>query len=262
MDSNIDMLFKIVMSIGLSIPRTMLSLTFIPLFYFQQITIIIKIAIVIAISLPISVNLYLNSEIGDIVLSEYITLILKECLLGFLLGYLLAIPFWLFQSVGALIDNQRGALSAGYFNPASGPDASMLGDILNKFVVIIFIDIGTFYTFFNVVFESHTIWHIVEVFPQINESSLQNMLEPFNDLCVKFVLYSGPIILVLLIVECAFAILGTYSPQLQVYFMAMPAKALSALIILIFYLPYLIDLIARESESFYDILHILSHFYE
>lgn len=38
-------------------------------------------------------------------------LVFKELALGFLLGVLLAMPFWMFESVGALLDNQRGALA-------------------------------------------------------------------------------------------------------------------------------------------------------
>ena len=51
-------------------------------------------------------------------------LVLKEAILGFLLGVLLSMPFWMFESVGALLDNQRGALAGGQLNPSLGPDAT------------------------------------------------------------------------------------------------------------------------------------------
>lgn len=44
-------------------------------------------------------------------------LVFKELALGLLLGVLLSMPFWLFESVGALLDNQRGALAGGQLNP-------------------------------------------------------------------------------------------------------------------------------------------------
>lgn len=49
-----------------------------------------------------------------------IGLIGKEAALGILLGVLLAMPFWMFESVGALLDNQRGALAGGQLNPSLG----------------------------------------------------------------------------------------------------------------------------------------------
>ncbi len=47
-------------------------------------------------------------------------LVLKELMIGTLLGLLLALPFWLYESVGALFDNQRGALMGGQINPSWG----------------------------------------------------------------------------------------------------------------------------------------------
>jgi type III secretion protein T len=231
----------------------MLALTFIPLFSFSEIKGGLKTAIVIAVSLPISVSTMVNIDLTQFNYLSLPMLIIKESMIGFLIGYLMAIPFWIFQSVGAMIDNQRGALSAGYNNPASGPDASMLGDLLNKIVVILFMEFGIFAVMFLVIIESYSVWKPLDAMPAFYPTSYEYFIAKFNDLATKFVLYAGPVVLVLLLVEAAFAILGTYSPQLQVYFMAMPAKALFAILILFLYFSHLNEFILKEGEIYHDL---------
>jgi type III secretion protein T len=249
----VDFLFRALIGIGICIPRTMLAITFIPLFSFSEIKGGLKTAIVIAVSLPISVSTVINIDLNQFNYASIPLLIIKESMIGFLIGYLMAIPFWIFQSVGAMIDNQRGALSAGYNNPASGPDASMLGDLLNKVVVLLFMEFGLFAVMFTVIIESYSIWKPLEAMPAFYPNSYEYFIDKFNGLATKFVLYAGPVILVLLLVEAAFAILGTYSPQLQVYFMAMPAKALFAILILFLYFSHLSEFIVKEGEFYHDL---------
>jgi type III secretion protein T len=249
----VDFLFKALMGIGICLPRAMLAITFVPLFSLNEIKGGLKMAIVIAITLPISVATILSFDPNNFNYVSLPILIIKESMIGFIIGYLLAIPFWIFQSVGAMIDNQRGALSAGYNNPASGPDASMLGDLLNKVVVILFMEFGIFAVMFTVIIESYSIWSPLDAIPSFYPNSYEYLIDKFNGLVTKFVLYAGPVVLVLLLVEAAFAILGTYSPQLQVYFMAMPAKALFAILILILYFSHLSEFMLKEGEFYHDL---------
>jgi type III secretion protein T len=249
----VDFLFTAFVGIGICIPRTMLALTFIPLFSFSEIKGGLKIAIVIAVTLPISVSTMVAIDLTHFNYVSLPFLIIKETMIGFLIGYLMAIPFWIFQSVGAMIDNQRGALSAGYNNPASGPDASMLGDLLNKVVVLLFMEFGLFAVMFTVIIESYSVWKPLDSMPAFYPNSYEYFIGKFSGLAEKFVLYAGPVVLVLLLVEAAFAILGTYSPQLQVYFMAMPAKALFAILILCLYFSNLSEFIVKEGELYHDL---------
>ena len=238
----------------LSVVRIFVILTFIPLFEFKQIQArTIKVAISAAIGMPIFIDIH--EQIADRDFDAITTpfIILKEVALGVLIGYILAMPFWIFQSVGAMIDNQRGALSAGYLNPASGPDASMIGDWLGKIVVIIMLSTGAFHHMFTFIYTSHSLFPVLEPFPLFQDQAWLEIASTFNYLVRQFVFYAGPVVLVLLLVEAAFAILGAYSPQLQVYFMAMPAKSLLALVTVFLYIGYLVEHIANESAFYFDL---------
>ena len=253
----------ILLSFALSIVRTFVILTFIPLFSFKQVKArLIKVAISAAIGVPIFFEIYDNLYGKNLHITSTSFLILKEVALAAVIGYVLAMPFWIFQSVGALIDNQRGALSAGYLNPASGPDASMLGDLLSKVVVIVLLLHGVFPYLFSFIYLSHNLWPVLEPMPKFQSMAWQELIMLFNNLVRQFVLYAGPVVLVLLLVEAAFAMLGAYSPQLQVYFMAMPAKGISALIIVFFYFTFLVEHMINEAHHYFDLTSVFISIFE
>ena len=70
-------------------------------------------------------------------------LVVKEAFVGFVLGCLIAVPFWAFEAIGFLVDNQRGASIASTLNPLTGNDSSPLGILFNQaFIVFFFISGG------------------------------------------------------------------------------------------------------------------------
>lgn len=232
----VEVIFQFFVALAVSTPRIFTALYFIPLFSQKNLQGILKYATITAISLPVAVSNYFLIGSGNIPNIFFPLYLVKETLIGFILGYFLASPFWVFQAVGAMIDNQRGALSGGYFNPGAGPDSSMLADFLTKSLVVVMIVSGSFSQMFALIIESYVLWPTLTWFPDISPDAHKVLITQFGHIVYSFVLYAGPIILVLLLVEGAFAVLGAYSPQMQVYFMAMPAKSLIALIVLILYL--------------------------
>lgn len=240
-------------ALTISIPRIISALFLVPIFSIKLLRGLPRYAIVSAIALPVAVSLVSEVEERNLGMVLLFFIMLKESMIGIIIGFLLAIPFWTFQSIGVLIDNQRGALSGGYFNPGAGPDNSMMGDLLSKVAVLLLISMGAFPALFNVIIETYTLWPALDWTPQFSTNGFDILIEHFGRLVYKFMLYSGPIILVLLLIEAGFAILGAYCPQLQVYFMAMPAKSLVALIVLILYSSILWSLAGADFLEYHDL---------
>lgn len=245
----VDILFQFFVAMSLTMPRVYTALQFVPVFSKTNLQGMTKHAVIFAVSFPITIsNYYLlsNDAFTQIFFPLYVV---KEVILGFTIGFILGAPYWIFQSVGVMIDNQRGALSGGYFNPGAGPDSSMLADFLTKTLVIVMITTGSFAYMFALIVESYVLWPTLDWLPMMSPDADIEFIKQFSKIIYLFVLYSGPIILVLLLVESGFAVLGAYSPQMQVYFMAMPAKSLIALIILILYLSNLWHIGLRDMSA-------------
>lgn len=253
----VDNGFNVLLAVSLCLPRMLVALYFLPGLGFTQMPMSLKAGIVIGVSMPVMVGVLVHIDAQPLSPILMTLLILKEGVVGFFLGFLLAMPFWIFQSMGALIDNQRGALSAGYFDPASGPDASMLGDLLSRALMVYFIQMGVFAAMFKMLLTTYALWPPLLALPEIPIDGYEMLIAKFGYLVETFMLYAGPVVLVLLLVESTFAVLGAYSPQMQVYFMAMPAKAMTALIIFVLFFDHVQQLMQYQGDLLLTIPSIL-----
>ena len=104
-------------SLAIAMARLYPCFFLVPAFCFQHVRGMPRHAIVFSLALIPAPGIYHNLPALDYSMLALCGLLLKEAVLGFLLGMLLSMPFWLFESVGALLDNQRGALIAGQLNP-------------------------------------------------------------------------------------------------------------------------------------------------
>lgn len=184
-------------------------------------------------------------------------LVLKEVTLGLLLGVLLSMPFWMFESVGALLDNQRGALAGGQLNPSLGPDATPIGHLFKQlaiFLLMISLGLGALT---QVIWDSYLIWPATVWFPLPAANGLGLFLGLLADTFTHMMLYAAPFIAVLLLLEFGIALLGVYSQQLQVSTLAPPVKSLAGLGILLLYFALLQDLIVGRMGLLGDLKHTL-----
>ena len=182
-------------------------------------------------------------------------LLLKEAALGILLGVLLAMPFWMFESVGALLDNQRGALAGGQLNPSLGPDATPIGHLFKQLVIYLLIVMLGLSVLTQVIWDSYLIWPATAWLPLPATNGFSVFLGVLGDTFTHMMLYAAPFIAVLLFLEFGFAVLGLYSPQLQVSTLATPVKSLAGLGILLLYFPLLQDLIVTRMAQLADLKH-------
>jgi len=184
-------------------------------------------------------------------------LMLKEVALGFLLGVLLSMPFWMFEAVGALLDNQRGALAGGQLNPSLGPDATPIGHLFKElaiFLLMVTLGLGALT---QVIWDSYQIWPPTAWFPVLGPNGFSTFIGLLGDTFTHMMLYAAPFIAVLLLLEFGIALLGLYSPQLQVSTLAPPVKCLAGIGILILYFSLLQDLIVGRMVLLGDLKHAL-----
>ena len=245
-------------SLAIAMARLYPCFYLIPAFCFQHVRGMPRHAIVFALALMPTPGIYQALSGLDYSLLALSGLMLKEAVLGFLLGMLLSMPFWLFESVGALLDNQRGALIGGQLNPSLGPDTTPIGHMfkqLSIYLLMVTLGLGSLT---QVIWDSYLIWPAALWFPAPAADGFAVFLTLLGDTFTHMVLYAAPFIALLLIVEFTVALLSLYSPQLQVFVLSMPAKSLAGLFFLLLYLPQLQDLIVGRMSMLGDFRHSLS----
>ncbi|KPY37627.1 MULTISPECIES: type III secretion system export apparatus subunit SctT [Pseudomonas syringae group] len=235
-------IYELMMGMVLAMARLLPCMMLVPAFCFKYLKGPLRYAILAAISMvpAPAISRALGSMDGN--WFEIGGLIIKESVLGTLMGLLLYAPFWMFASVGALLDSQRGALSGGQINPSLGPDATPLGELFQETMIMLVILTGGLSLITQVIWDSYTVWPPTAWLPGMTAEGLDVFLEQLNQTMQHMMLYAAPFIALLLLIEAAFAIVGLYAQQLNVSILAMPAKSMAGLAFLLVYLPTLLEL--------------------
>lgn len=176
-------------------------------------------------------------------------LILKEAFIGFVIGYLAAIPFWIFEAIGFLVDNQRGASIAATLNPLTGNDSSPLGILFNQAFIVFFLITGGFGLLLGVVYNSFGQWSVSQWTPHMHIDSVPLFLDQLGRLIRMAVLLSAPALVAMFLAEIGLALVSRFAPQLQVFFMAMPIKSALAMLVLMLYATTLFEYGTEQVES-------------
>lgn len=172
------------------------------------------------------------------VVAMYGALIVKETLIGLLLGFSAGIIFWAFQAAGFFIDNQRGASMAEEADPLSGEQTSPLGSLLFQGITFLFYAGGMFMAFLNIVYASYIAWPPAQLLPVSLFTDIRLPLffaEQVGRLMLLMLLLAGPITVACLLADVSLGLINRFASQLNVYVLAMPIKSGVAALLLVFY---------------------------
>lgn len=249
--------YELLNGIALSMARLYPCMFLVPAFLFKHLKGLPRYAVLAALALIPAPGI--GQELSRLEQSwtGIFFLIFKEMLLGTFIGLVLYLPFFLFSAVGVLLDNQRGALSGGQLNPALGTDVTALSQLFEETMIMLLIIIGGLPLLMQVIWDSYQIWPATSWWPSLQAQGFEVYLGLIQDTFTHLLLYSAPFIALLLLVEAAMALIGIYSPQLNVFVLAMPAKCIIGLAFLVVYLPTLLDLGTERLELLKDVRHTL-----
>lgn len=253
----IDQLVDTILALTLGMARLYPCLFLVPIFAFKEMKGMLRHAIVLALALVPMPGIRATLAGTEHTWLWLGGLFFKEIVLGILLGLLLSMPFWLFSSVGALFDNQRGALTGGQLNPALGQDVTPLGHLMQE-VLILLLVIGLGYAAITqVIWDSYLVWPPTEWLPQPTADGFDVYLGLLADAFSHMVLYAAPLVGLLLMLDFSVAILSLYSPHLQVSSLSMPAKCLVGMAFVLLYMPMIEYLANERLLDLRDLSHLL-----
>ncbi len=163
-------------------------------------------------------------------------LLLKEVFLGMLLGLIFSLLFWIAQSVGFLIDNQRGASQAENNDPFSGDKLSPYASLIFQAVAMLFFSSGFFFTLLDIIYESYRVWPVFAFTPQLLSSEmLYFLIHKAGEYMGIVVSFAGPILIICFLSDFCLGIVNRFAQQLNVFSLSMPIKSALALFVLALY---------------------------
>lgn len=231
----------LVRAIAYTQPRTLAMFAVVPLFNPQLVPQLMRTCIAMALGMLAAPPIAASMSV-ELTTMQLAMLVCKEGFIGFMLGYALAMPFWAFEAIGFIIDNQRGASITATLNPLTGNDSSPLGIMFNQAFIVFFLTSGGFLLLLGVLYDSFRLWPVFDWTPTLKTEHIPLLLAQLDRLLGMTMLLAAPVVVAMFLAELGLALVSRFVPQLQVFFLAMPIKSGLAMIVLLVYLSTLFDL--------------------
>lgn len=161
---------------------------------------------------------------------------IKELFIGFGIGFMISIPFTVVQSVGMIIDHQRGGASLMVNDPTIQNQSSPLGTLFNMMLIYLFYMMDGPFLFIEGIRKSY---ELIPLDRFLNSQfftaaspfwKLQQ--EIFNKMMVLTMQLAAPGLLAILMTDVFLGICNRLAPQVQITFLGMPLKSLLALMVI------------------------------
>lgn len=167
---------------------------------------------------------------------ESVGYLMKEMLIGFIMGFIVSMPFQIVQSAGIIIDHQRGGASLMVNDPTIQNQSSPLGTMFNFVLIYLFWIIDGPFLLLDGIMRSYD---IIPPDKFINPKLFEQGT-PFWNGQAK-ILYemmkittqiAAPALIMVLMTDVFLGIANRLAPQVQITFLGMPLKSLLALFII------------------------------
>jgi flagellar biosynthetic protein FliR len=176
-------------------------------------------------------------------------LLIGEAMIGIIIGFFLTIIFAAFSTAGQFFSLQMGFGASETFDPVAQIENPLMGQYFNLVSMLIFITIGGFHQLFLGGF-----WRSVQT---INIISLIDGREPVVSMIVSglsrlfldAIIIALPILGTLFLTSLTTGLISKAAPQINILSEGFPISILTAFVLLLASLPFLIEAFIRVLDS-------------
>jgi flagellar biosynthesis protein FliR len=185
---------------------------------------------------------------------NYFLLILRESLIGLLLGFIAYLFFTTVQIAGAFIDMQLGFGIANVIDPMTGAQSPVFGSFKYVMAMLLFLAVNGHHYLIAAIMDSYQAIPLQNRFFEILASgSITEQL--VRSLTVGFTLafqMAAPIVGTLFLVDVALGILTKTAPQFNIFVVGMPLKITVGLFIVLLLIPGFASLFQGLFNTMYE----------
>lgn len=151
-----------------------------------------------------------NNLLQYIASSSYLNitiLVIKEFGVGFALGLVVSIPFWIVQFGGSMLDSYRGESNSGGQDPTGG-EISTLARYHLVTAFLVFASMAGFAIMIGEFYKSYQFWPITSTFPEIKNVAFVKLLDLLNYLMIQALIVAAPLLFLMISVDFLSIICG------------------------------------------------------
>ncbi|MRG85385.1 flagellar biosynthetic protein FliR [Salinibacillus xinjiangensis] len=164
--------------------------------------------------------------------SHYIILLLKELMVGILVGFIAFLILGAVQIAGGFIDFQMGFAIANVMDPQTGVQSPLIGQFLYTITLLFLITVDAHHLLLDGIFYSYEYIQIDKFIPIQDGSIPRFVMETFGQMFLIAFQMAIPIVGCLFLVDVALGIVARTVPQLNVFVVGLPLKILVSFIVI------------------------------
>lgn len=232
-----------------------------PVLSYRNVPAQFKVGLVIFISFITFVGLDIQEQI--LWNSEYVISLIRETLVGLILGFTAYIFFTIVQVMGSFVDLQMGFGIANLVDPMTGAQSPVMGNLNFFIAILLFLSINGHHYFLMAVMDSYQ-WvpFSNELFANILNGNVSTFIfESFRTMFVLAFQMAAPLIATLFLVDVSMGILARTAPQFNLFIIGIPIKIMVGFVVILIMIPsYLFlfqDIFATMFRSMLEALGII-----
>lgn len=182
-----------------------------------------------------SILLFVYSPVQNIQISgffEYTVLLLKELIIGYLIGYVMQLFTYIVIYAGGIIDFQLGLSMATIYDPQNNIQIPLTGNVFNVLLVLIFFAVDGHLALIRIFIELANI--IPYSAANFTPESATFIISLFTQCTILAMKLAFPILIIIFLTEMGVGILMKAIPQINVFVVNIQAKIIIGMIVLIF----------------------------
>lgn len=216
--------------------RMTIAFSLLPLFAGNALPATVKVSFVAGLSLCLLPLLGPHTPLLQMEWSSLFPYLLKEAALGTAIGLMISVTFWALHAAGEVIEYQAGLAMSTVIDPLSGREDSLTGGLFLQLFNVLFLTSGGMLALIGMLFESYRIWPIERMLPLMGNIKLMELLlNALTGLIELVVKIAAPFVILMLVAELALGLLSRFAPQLNVFFLALPAKIIILTVLLLLF---------------------------
>lgn len=238
----LDLVFQYLPIFLLVLCRITAFLVTVPVFSSRGIPIPFKIGLSVYMALIVFLGLQVTETMSFDLM--YLMEILKEVMIGLLMGFVAYLFFTIVQIAGSFVDLQMGFGIVNVIDPMTGAQSPILGNFNFIFAMLLFLAMDGHHHLIRGIMESfEQIPVTTNVFADIASGQLSTfMIHAFASAFYLAFQFAAPMIAALFLLDVALGMLARTSPQFNVFVVGIPIKIMMGLAVLLMMIPTLLFL--------------------
>lgn len=168
----------------------------------------------------------------------FIIHVIKEVLVGVILGLICEIMYTAVQVAGGMMDMQMGLAMANVIDPRTGAYIPVTGNFKNILATLYFFSIDGHHMLIRGIISSYQVIPVDRMWAPIgSEQVMLTAVKVFSQMFLSAFMIAAPLVVALFLVDVSLGIVAKSVPQFNIFVVGLPIKLLAGFLLLIVLMP-------------------------